>query len=456
MDAPVELDAAWRTDDFWVDSTSLPVSDDAHQPSRRGLKRAFRGLRALRAFARAHAANAAQEATDASAVRKRLTAVLDGGLQGHSSHALAARQQDTIAAAIRTACHEVSRARASNSRATATAALLLSLGLYALAGIWPLVVLRQRWGISSTLAVATGLTTLISLSVFFLPIVLRARNYVPRAGRWSRAAIAFAVFATTATVGLASLIVTLSIPDPGAIAGLVIAAPAPWCVLLFLIPLAVLTDVLWYAVHWPADPRSVAQLALLHALSTLHPHLVRDISRSATNHERRKEAAILLERAAVEMERTGTLAPSIGESFGPRVKNTLALRSKAIASGLRQLQSDILWPEDGVTDTVASLEQSLIDCCSGIWSSLESVPDTEQASVLRLIVMRALLSVALLAAAWLVPEVFSHLLSDTASNTLRLILIITAITSALAPRHTVATAADFARALSESGDRGKR
>ncbi len=393
---------------------------------------------------------------DASIVRERLMRVLDGGLRGWGDP-LDVQQQDHLAGAIRTACHDVGRARASNSRMLYAIALPLCMAWYAAAVIWPFVVVREQWNISVGVRFAVSLATVSSLSLLFLLVVLRAKNDVPRTGKWSRFAMIFATLAVTTVGGLASLIATLTIHYPGPIAGVAIAAPAPWCVLFFLvIPLAASIDILWCAVHWPADPRSVAQLALLHALSTLQSHKGEgNRGRALTDHERRRAAAVLLERAANRVERAGTLAPSIGNPFGRSVKTTLAFRSKSVAAGFRRFQNEALWPEESTTDIVVSLEQGLIDSCSGVWSTLECAPSPDRASVTRLIAIRALVSATLVGIAWIAPVAFKHLLSDTASNTLRLILIITAITSALAPRHAIATAADLARALTEGSDRRK-
>jgi hypothetical protein len=446
MNPAARTHPAWRTDEFWIAPATPALSGDVHKPTSTKLTRSVQRLRAI---ARTPAVRLNTEARVVSVARERLTTILDGGLRGLGDGPLDVQQEDALAAAICAAGHDLGRARASAARTTSVSALLLSAALYASFAIWPFVVLRERWGISVDRASGIVVASMASLGLLFMPTALLKRNAAPRAGRWSSPTVVYATLVVATAGGLASLIVSLTISYPGSVAAVAIAAPAPWCILSLLAPLVATADVFWLSVHWPADPRSAAQLVLLHSAATMRSLGAKDRAGAPTDQERRKQVAVLLERAAGQIERTGTFAPWIGPSFGHCVKTTLASRSKAVAAGLRRLQIEALWPDGEGPDIVACLEQSLIDSCFDCWSTLESVPTPARPRMIRLIGLRALLSTTLLTTAWIVPEAFGHILSDTASNTLRLILIITAITSALAPRNTVATAVEITRTAVE-------
>jgi hypothetical protein len=284
--------------------------------------------------------------------------------------------------------------------------------------------------------------------------------------RWPHTARLYGrpVFWLLAGISSAAAILTLSDRHHhlSALAKIVIAAPLGCLAAVIGLWSAVAAQAFGALVRRPSDPYPELLLGLLEALHVLRLGqwvANRRHDKVLTGNER-CWVADALERPARALCTNASMCTRVEAEFSPGVAQSLTQEGRRVAAWLHQLQAQLLWP---ATDTGKAVEkklvQGLIDACQAKWGALQADPHPEpERKPGRVVKMlpRVALSVALLAAAFLIPDLLSTSLSSGAQTTLTISLIVTALTALFAPSDAVSTvASDIYGISSDKPSQGK-
>jgi hypothetical protein len=269
--------------------------------------------------------------------------------------------------------------------------------------------------------------------------------------RWPHTARLYGrtVFWLLAGISSAAAILTLSDRHHHLTTLAKIASAAPLGCLAAVIGLwtAVAAQAFGAVVRRPSDPYPELLLGLLEALHLLRlgqwvANLRND---NVLTGNERCWVADALERPARALRTNASMCTRVEAEFSPGVAQSLTQKGRRVAAWLHQLQEEVLWP---AADTGRSVEEKLvrglIDACQAKWTTLEADPHPEpEGKPNRVVKMlpRVALTVALVAAAFLIPDLLSKSLSSEAQTTLTVSLIVTALTALFAPSDAISTVA---------------
>jgi hypothetical protein len=203
----------------------------------------------------------------------------------------------------------------------------------------------------------------------------------------------------------------------------------------------------------PPDPYPFLILRLLDALALTRRARSDSDETAVPGIECRREIARSLETGARSIQSNPGPAAVIGGGIGSDVSASLAIRWRRVAAWLRELETRLMWPSaDGLSDVEQKLSSALIAACSGDFAALgcEPPPRTARSWIQRNAV-RVTLAALVLASAWLIPLALGHEIAGGAASTLRITLIITAVTALLAPEQALSDAATTVTSVTKGG-----
>lgn len=281
---------------------------------------------------------------------------------------------------------------------------------------------------------------------------LTSRLQRRRSSSWSSTARTYLTVGVSLIVVLAAGLTILSIDFPGTAWGLVLAAPLAGLADAIALLLVVVVDVATRAVRPPDDPYPELLIGLLDALTALDHARAAAGPDQVLNAESRRAVAHALDRPAQVIAADASLYPPISTEISAHVRAAALTRGGQVAAWLQQCETDILWPSPSAPAEVKGrLLSALTAARAGLWERLElAEPEPARVSSWRRLGPRLALTVALLASAFLLPAALSGSLSATAQDTMRVSLIITAVTALLTPAQALSEAASTVSTLSGS------
>jgi hypothetical protein len=194
----------------------------------------------------------------------------------------------------------------------------------------------------------------------------------------------------------------------------------------------------------PPDPFPYLVLGLVDAVS---------LAGKAAEHDdqiagvpsigRRRELARKLEDGARFIESNSGPAAPVGGGIGPEASAAVAARWRRVAAWLRELEAEVMWPSrEALPDVHEKLLAGLIGACSGNWVQLDAEPPAIRVGTrLQRNAGRISLAAVVFASAWLIPAILGTAISAAGATTLRVTLIITAVTALLTPQGALHDAA---------------
>ncbi|HTU95503.1 MAG TPA: hypothetical protein VMF14_06650 [Solirubrobacteraceae bacterium] len=266
---------------------------------------------------------------------------------------------------------------------------------------------------------------------------------------WSDTARTYFAVGASLIVVLAVTVTILSIAFPGTVAGLALAAPlgglADGLALLFVVLLRVAEQ----ALRLPDDPYPELITGLLEALTALGQARAGAQAGEVLDAASRRAVARTLDRPARVIAADAALYPPISGDIGAPARAAALTLGGRVAAWLHQCQTDALWPSpSAAAELETRLRTALIGACTGDWGQLElAAPDPTPVSAWRRLAPRAALTVALVGAAFLLPIAFAHSLSSTAQDTMRVSLIIAAVTALVTPAQALSDVSSAVSAI---------
>jgi hypothetical protein len=390
----------------------------------------------------------------ATQIRNQLIAVLDAD---PDVLALTAKEQLELARSIRAASRQVFKERKQKSFARNNAKAI-AVGAGILVGFGLALIAAGRWSFSPLwrATLMTGLCEgLLVGAVYGLERLVGHYRPPQLPPPWAPKAHVYARALCYLVAGITSLTVVLTLSDRhhhlSAAAKYAISAPLGFLACVLGLLTAVAVESVSRLGSRPADPYPELLMGLLHALDSVRKALAKAERGCVLDTPTRVKVARRLEPPARALS-GASLSPVLGAELSPEVIVALQSEGAKVAAWLRECQVQILWPSPDAAGAVQSkLAAGLLAATRGQWETIQADPKPAPApSWGQRYLPRLALTLALLASAWLIPQLLGSAISAGARTTLTVTLAVTAFTALFAPSDAVSKVADQVSAASPS------